>query len=201
MVRWRVAQSLYLRSTFGVGDRTRLRNRTTAQTQVLYARRENVRGKFRTWPERSISAESSDIYLSESNDILTPDKPRLAPVWQIKSREARKFFLNFWKPTFWQIGEGFFNFFAKNSYSTDRSTRQNKSDGNLNDKNYQIGLGLVNETQRPTWNKSKLNKFWRARAYNNVFMSAAGDRCLWRARFLTSFWPRGHGRASQAQPP
>jgi hypothetical protein len=27
----------YLRSTFGVGDRTRLRNRTTAQTQTLYA--------------------------------------------------------------------------------------------------------------------------------------------------------------------
>ncbi len=36
MVRWRVAQSLYLRSTFGAGDRTRLRNRTTAQTQTLW---------------------------------------------------------------------------------------------------------------------------------------------------------------------
>jgi len=37
MVRWRVAQSLYLRSTFGFGDRTRLRKRTTAETQTLWA--------------------------------------------------------------------------------------------------------------------------------------------------------------------
>jgi hypothetical protein len=36
MVRWGVAQSLYLRSTFCVGDRTRLRKRTTEETQTLW---------------------------------------------------------------------------------------------------------------------------------------------------------------------
>jgi hypothetical protein len=35
MVRLGVIQSLYLRSTFGVGDRTRLRKRTTEETQTL----------------------------------------------------------------------------------------------------------------------------------------------------------------------
>jgi len=39
MVRRRVAQSLYLRSTFGFGDRTRLRKRTTAETHTLGTRR------------------------------------------------------------------------------------------------------------------------------------------------------------------
>jgi len=37
MVRLGVIQSLYLRSTFGVGDRTRLRKRTTEETQTLVA--------------------------------------------------------------------------------------------------------------------------------------------------------------------
>ena len=35
-------------------------------------------------------------------------------------------------------------------------------------------------------------------AYNSVFMSAAGDRCQCRVRFLISFRPRGQKRASKA---
>jgi len=38
-------------------------------------------------------------------------------------------------------------------------------------------------------------------AYNSVFMSAAGDRCQCRVRFLTSFRPQGQKRASKPQPP
>jgi hypothetical protein len=33
-------------------------------------------------------------------------------------------------------------------------------------------------------------------ANNSVFMSAAGDLCQCRVRFLISFWYRGHKRAS-----
>ena len=92
-------------TTFSPADSGGFEKPPLRKHRPLYARRENVRGKFSVWLQTSVSAESSDIYLSESNDILTPDKPRFAPVWQIKSREARKFFLNFW-----QIGDGFFKF-------------------------------------------------------------------------------------------
>ncbi len=44
----RVAQSLYLRSTFGFGDRTRLRKRTTEETQTLAASGKQQHGHLTT---------------------------------------------------------------------------------------------------------------------------------------------------------